>query len=116
MRPTSSGIGAGQSAAVGDRQYRVLAFPSRSDAVNYCHKVSDALESCVLAGDAGGGATVWLAGAPGHAGAVNVYACDHALAAAGTAGVEATIAGQAGEADLPLARCLVLGDDRLLER
>ena len=95
-------------------RYRVLAFTSRSEAVAYCQKVSDALESSALAGDVGEGATVWLAATDGTTGTVSVYACDHALAAAGSAGIEATIAGQADDADLPPARCLVIGDASLL--
>ncbi len=99
----------------GVRPYRVLPFTSRSEAVRYCLKVSDALESSALAGDDPLAATLWLAAAEGRGGAVNVYACDRALAAARAAGLEVNIAGQASEAELPVARCLVIGDDRLLE-
>ena len=116
MHSTTHRISDDPGATPAVRQYRVLAFGSRSEAVTYCLKVSDALESSALAGDVAEEATVWLAAGEGATGAVKIYACDHALAAACTAGVEATIAGQAGEADLPVARCLVLGDDRLLQR
>ena len=95
-------------------RYRILPFASRSDAVRYCLKVSDALESASLAGDSEGSATLWLAAADGATGAVNVYACDGALAVAREAGLETTACGQASEAELPAARCLVIGDKRLL--
>ena len=97
------------------RRYRVLPFPSRSEAVKYCLRVSDALESAELAGDDSAGATLWLAAAEGATGAVNVYACDRALAAARGAGIEAVMSAQVSDRDLPAARCLVIGDNRLLE-
>ncbi len=96
-------------------RYRVLPFASRSDAVRYCLKVSDALESSSLAGDCDRGATLWLAAADGRTGAVNVYACDRALAAAHAAGLQTASTGMASDAELPSARCLVIGDDRLLQ-
>ena len=104
------------AAASSTRRYRVLPFASRSAAVRYCLEVSDALESAALAGDGDDGAALWLAAAEGVTGAVNVYACDRALRVARDAGLEATVSGQVNEAELPLARCLVIGDDRLLHQ
>ena len=97
------------------RRYRVLLFANRSEAVRYCLKVSDALESAALAGQADGDATLWLAAAEGRTRAVNVYACERAQTAARDAGLDAPMAGYAVEAELPLARCLVIGDSRLLQ-
>src|SRR5688500_12931015 len=115
MRMTSHRPDEHVAPPIGSRRYRVLPFASRSDAVRYCLKVSDALESAALAGDRDGGATLWLAAADGVTGAVNVYACERALAAAGAAGLDVRVSGQASDAELPGARCLVIGDDRLLE-
>ena len=115
MRTTSERATHADATPSANHRYRVLPFSSRSDAVKYCLKVSDALESAELAGDPDGSATLWLAAAEGLPGAVNVYACDRALAAARRAGIEARVSGQVGAKDRPGARCLVIGDDRLLE-
>ena len=115
MRITSERAGPDVTFPPTSRRYRVLPFSSRSAAVKYCLKVSDALDSAELSGDALYGATLWLAAAAGAAGAVNVYACDRALAAAHLAGLEVPPGGQVSEAELPAARCLVIGDDRLLQ-
>ena len=84
--------------------------------MKFCLKVSDALESAALTGDADGGATLWLAAAVTQPGAVNVYACDRAVAGARAAGFGIALAAHVTESELPPARCLVIGDSRLLER
>ena len=83
--------------------------------MKFCLKVSDALETAALTGDGDSGATLWLAAAVTQPGAVNVYACDRALAGARAAGLAIPLAGQVAESELPPARCLVIGDSRLLE-
>lgn len=84
--------------------------------MKFCLKVSDALESADLTGDAEGGATLWLAATVTRPGAVNVYACDRAIAGARAAGLAIPLAGHVTGSELPPARCLVIGDSRLLER
>ena len=91
--------------------YSVLSFGSRSAAVRYCLRVSDVLSE---AGDAsqGGrdpGATLWLAADIKDSG-VRVFACERAIAAARSVGMDAMVSARVRHADLPSARCLVVGD------
>ena len=96
--------------------YRLLAFPTRSDAVRYCLQVSDALESARLVGDRPDGeATLWLTAADDLTGSVRVVACDCALGAARAAGIEADVEREVREGELPAARCLVIGDRGLVD-
>ena len=115
MRAVSQTAGGGPGSPSGVQRYSVLPFASRSEAVKLCLTVSDALESAAIAGDGDIGATLWLAAAATQAGAVNVYACDRAVAAARTAGLAIPLAEHITENELPPARCLVIGDPRLLE-
>ena len=94
--------------------YSVLSFGSRSAAVKYCLELSDALGQ--RDGVAGGGscaeATLWLAAAPVPDGSCNVFACDRALAAARTAGLDAPVSGRVPADAMPSARCLVVGSSQ----
>jgi hypothetical protein len=90
--------------------YSVLSFGSRSAAVRYCLRVSDVL------GEAGTGstndaanATLWL-GADMEDGAIRVFACDRAIAAARSVGMDALVSARVRHTELPSARCLVVGD------
>ena len=89
----------------------VLSFTSRSAAVSYCVQVSDALRdagSDVAANDAVP-STLWLAASEDD-GAFRVYACDRALAVARVAMIDSPVSGRIRHAELPAARCLIVGD------
>ena len=98
------------------RTYRVIRFSTRSAAVKYCLQIADAIESADRAGSVvEPGVTLWLAAADTVSGAVNVYACPRALAVARRLGMGGPVGAEIAEPHLPTARCLVIGDDRLLE-
>ena len=100
----------------GTRTYRVVRFSMRSAAVRYCLQIADAIESADRSGGAvEPGVTLWLAAADTVGGAVNVYACSRALAVARRLGIGGAVGAEMAEDELPRARCLVIGDYRLLE-
>ena len=101
------------SVAPGVAAYRILCFATRSAAVRFCLRVGDALEAAPPRASRGITA-VWLAAAEGGTTAVKVYASDAAFDAARAAGVEVPSAGRVRSVELPAARCLVLGDHRLI--
>lgn len=92
--------------------FAVLPFATRSAAVRYCLRVSDVLDESAWARSEGSDrhATVWLA-TVSNAGPDNfrVFACDLALAAAQSVGIEVVVTGRVREADMPVTRCLVIG-------
>ncbi len=93
--------------------FAVLPFATRSDAVRYCLRVSDVLDKSAWARSEGSArhATVWLA-TVSDAGpdTFRVFACDVALAAAKSVGIEVVVTGRVREEDMPVTRCLLIGD------
>ena len=89
----------------------VLTFTSRSAAVAYCLRVSDALRDARSGGveDDAPPSALWLAASEDH-GAFRVFACDRSLAAARGAMIEWPVSGRIRHAELPAARCLIVGE------
>lgn len=93
--------------------YAVLPFATRAAAVRYCLRVSDVLDGVAWAPAAGGArqATVWLATeASAGTDRFRVFACEVALAAAQSVGIDAVVTGRIRAEDMPVTRCLVVGD------
>jgi len=97
--------------------YAVLPFAHRSAAVRYCRRVSDVLDESDWACSDGSTrhATVWLAtvSKPGSD-KFRVFACEVALAAAQSVGIDGVVTERVREEDMPVTRCLVIGDPRLV--
>ena len=94
--------------------YSVLTFGSRSAAVQYCLQVSEVLATTSSLSDDTRTATVWLVAADGDTEPFKVLACDGALAAARSAGIESVVSGSIRQDAMPAARCLVIGDTTAL--
>src|SRR5687768_3402444 len=107
----SAALGSAPAPTAESPLYSVLSFGSRSAAVRYCLRVSDVLAEAGDSSRDGGdpGATLWLAADIKDSG-VRVFACDRAIAAARSVGMDAMVSARVRHADLPTARCLVVGD------